>query len=357
MDWINKLEEAEKNFEKSEQKLSDPDIFSNPEEYKKTSKLHSDLSNIVSKYREYKKIYSQVDEAKHLIAEGDKELAELAQQDIESGEIKLEELESELKRMLVPKDPNDARDIILEIRAGTGGEEAALFAADLFRMYSRYAEINGWKIEIIDLSETGTGGFKEIIASLEGKGVYGKMKYESGTHRVQRVPITEGSGRIHTSASTVAVLLEPEEVDIAIRPDEIRIDTYRSSGHGGQHVNTTDSAIRVTHIPTGMMVTCQDEKSQHKNKAKALKVLRARLYDQKLSQQKAIISENRRKQVGSGDRSERIRTYNFPQNRISDHRVNLTLYKLDRVLEGDLEEFIEALRVWDEANKLKEVFV
>ncbi len=348
---LAKLDSLEQKFIELEKELSAPDIFQDQEKYKKVSKAHAELEEIVTTYREYKKLTQQLEESQELLK--DPELKDLAEEEIKALKKELTALEERLKILLVPKDPLDEKNIILEIRAGTGGEEAALFAADLFRMYSRYAEKKGWKVEIMDSHETGTGGFKEIIANISGKQVYSRLKYESGVHRVQRVPATESQGRIHTSAVTVAILPEAEEVDIEINPSDLRIDVYRSSGPGGQSVNTTDSAVRITHIPTGLVVTCQDEKSQHKNKAKALKVLRARLLQIKQEEQKKELDENRRSQVGSGDRSERIRTYNFPQGRVTDHRINLTIYNLEAVLEGELDQVIDPLIQFFQAEALK----
>jgi peptide chain release factor 1 len=319
----------------------------------KLARERAEISKLVETYRTYKKIQEEIKESHQLLAESDEEIRELAKSELQSLKERLAALEEEIKVFLLPKDPRDEKNIFLEIRAGTGGEEAALFAAALFRMYAKYAEMNRWRVEIMSESPTGLGGFKEIIALIEGKGVYSRLKYESGAHRVQRVPVTESSGRIHTSAVTVAVLPEADEVELEINPNELRIDVYRSSGPGGQSVNTTDSAVRVTHIPTGLVVTCQDEKSQHKNKAKALKVLRARLLDQLMEEQHNEISENRKSQVGSGDRSERVRTYNFPQNRVTDHRVGVTLHRLDSFLEGEVDELIVALTAHYQTEALK----
>ena len=348
-----KLEELEASYEKLETQLSEPDIFNDQDRYKKISKAHADLGDVVTVYRDYKRLKRELADNREMVEDSDPDLAAMAQAEIDEIKPKLPRLEEKLKALLLPKDPLDSKNIILEIRAGTGGEEAALFVADLFRMYSRYAEEHGWKMEIMDAHDTGTGGYKEIIAAMSGKKVYSHLKYESGTHRVQRVPATESQGRIHTSAVTVAVLPEAEEVDVELKPEDLRIDVFRSSGPGGQSVNTTDSAIRVTHIPSGLVVICQDEKSQHKNKAKAIKVLRSRLLQLEQDKQKAEESAARRSQVGTGDRSERIRTYNFPQGRVSDHRVGLTLYKLEAVMDGDLDEFFDALTSHYQSEALK----
>lgn len=340
---FKKLEGVEQRFQELETLLSDPEIIKNQEKYKKYSKEHAGLSKIVAAYREHKKIEEDLQGSEDLLKDPDPEIKEMAREEIHTLEERREKLEHDLKILLLPKDPNDEKNILLEIRAGTGGDEAGLFAADLFKMYNAYAESMGWKVEIMSQNTTGVGGLKEVIALISGKEVYSHLKYESGVHRVQRVPATESQGRIHTSAITVAVLPEAEEVDVQIDPNEIKVDVYRASGPGGQSVNTTDSAVRITHIPTGVVVTCQDEKSQHKNKAKALKVLRARLLDKMQSEQESRISETRKNQVGTGDRSERIRTYNFPQGRVTDHRIGLTLYKLESILQGGLTEIIDSL--------------
>ncbi|HDH04423.1 MAG TPA: peptide chain release factor 1 [Nitrospirae bacterium] len=353
---LDKLEEIENKYNELTKILSDPEIFSDYTKSQKYSKEQADLEEIVRKIREYRKILTGISEAEEILhAGGDDGLKELAELELEELKEKKPAVESELKLMLVPKDPRDTKNIILEIRAGTGGDEAGLFAADLFRMYSKYAENKRWKVEIMDMSSTGVGGIKEVIASIQGKGAYSRLKYESGTHRVQRVPTTETSGRIHTSAATVAVLPEAEEVDLKINEKDLRVDTYCSSGPGGQGVNTTYSAVRIVHEPTGLIVQCQDSRSQIKNREKAMKVLRSRLYELELESQEKERAQERKSQVGSGDRSERIRTYNFPQNRVTDHRINLTLHKLQSILEGELNELIDSLVIYYQAEKLKEV--
>ncbi len=351
---FDRLESVAQRFHKLEEDLGNPDLLSNQKEYQLVTKERSELAPIAEKYAHYKKFKEQVQENQALFEkEEDPEMRELIRDEIAGLKDQLDAAEKELKLMLAPKDPNDDRNVILEIRAGTGGEEAALFVADLFRMYSRYAETRRWKVEVLDANPTGIGGFKEIIASINGKAAFSRLKFERGVHRVQRIPVTESQGRIHTSAVTVAVLPEAEEVDVFIDPNDVRVDVFRSSGPGGQSVNTTDSAVRITHIPTGLVVICQDEKSQHKNKAKALKVLRARLLDSMQREQEAKIAQDRKSQVGTGDRSERIRTYNFPQNRVSDHRINLTLYKLDVILTGLLDDLIDPLNNYFQAEALK----
>jgi len=338
-----KVKEIENRYTQLESQLSRPEIIQDQKVYQQFAKEHSQLSPIVETFREHESVQQEIAGNKSLLNDPDLEMRKLAREEIDKLDTRLRELEHHLKQLLLPKDPIDEKNILLEIRAGTGGEEAALFAADLFRMYTRYAELQGWKTEILSQSETGIGGFKEVIVLIEGNMAFSRLKYESGVHRVQRVPETETQGRIHTSAVTVAVLPEAEEIDIEINPEDLRIDVYRSSGHGGQHVNTTDSAVRITHLPSGLVVTCQDEKSQHKNKAKAMKVLRSRLLDLETAQQQSKISEERKTMVGTGDRSERIRTYNFPQGRVTDHRIGLTLYKLEAFLQGELEMVIDPL--------------
>ncbi|MBN2443058.1 MAG: peptide chain release factor 1 [Spirochaetales bacterium] len=343
---IDKLDEIETRYMELQTQLQDPDIMKDRNRYKELMQELATVSEIVSEYHKYKAITEEIESSKELIEESaDAEMKEMAREELKELQHKKDESLEELKLLLIPKDPLDLKNIIMEIRAGTGGEEAALFVADLYRMYSRYAENTKRKIEILSMHETGIGGFKEIIFSVTGKNVYADLRYESGVHRVQRVPDTESGGRIHTSAVTVAVLPEAEETDIVLKPEDLRFDVFRSSGPGGQSVNTTDSAVRVTYLPTGMVVTCQDEKSQHKNKAKALRVLRARLYEEEANKKHEERAKERRSQVGSGDRSERIRTYNFPQNRMTDHRINLTLYKLEYIMEGDLTEMIDALKI------------
>ncbi|NSW91254.1 MAG: peptide chain release factor 1 [Firmicutes bacterium] len=349
------LQNAEYRYEEINHKLSDPSIINNHEEYRKLLKEHSDLEPIVFKYREYKKVNKDISEAKELLRQKlDKDFHDMVLSELEEAQLKLEQIEMELKILLLPKDPNDERSVIMEIRAGAGGEEAALFAGVLFRMYSRYAERNHWKIEVLDSNPTELGGFKEIVFSIEAKGAFSRLKYESGVHRVQRVPTTESSGRIHTSTVTVAVLPEVDEVEVDINPADLEIDTFRAGGAGGQHINKTDSAIRITHKPTGIVVTCQDERSQHKNKEKAMKVLRSKLYKIAQLEQEAEVAQARKSQVGTGERSERVRTYNYPQGRVTDHRIGLTLYRLEEILDGDLEEIIDALITTDQAKKLAE---
>ena len=350
---FNKLEFVLEKYEELSMKVSDPEIINNQPLWQKHIKEMGEMEPIVNKYKEYKAAKESMAEAKDMLDKGDEELRELAKMEISDLEDRIPQLEDELKILMLPKDPNDEKNVILEVRAGTGGDEAALFGNDLLRMYLRYAERRGWKAEIMDLNDTGIGGVKEASVLIKGKGAYSRMKYESGTHRVQRVPATESSGRIHTSAATIAVLPEVDDVEVEINPNDVRVDVYRSSGNGGQCVNTTDSAVRLTHIPTGLVVTCQDEKSQIKNKDKAFKVLRSRLYDLKLQEQNAEISAERKSQVGSGDRSERIRTYNFPQGRVTDHRIGMTIYKLDSFLDGEIDDIVDGLITSDQAEKMK----
>jgi peptide chain release factor 1 len=350
---LEKLREVEDRFTKLEAFLGSTEALKDMEVYQRTVKEHSDLTPLVQFLRQYQETEGELASTRELLSDKDPEVRELAKAEQQELRERLEKIELELKVLLLPRDPNDAKNIFLEIRAGTGGEEAALFGANLFRMYTKFAESLGWRWEVMSSHSTGVGGFKEIIILVEGKGAYSRFKYESGNHRVQRVPATESQGRIHTSAVTVAVLPEAEEVEVEIKPEEIRVDVFRSSGPGGQSVNTTDSAVRITHLPSGLVVTCQDEKSQHKNKAKALKVLRARVLDQMEREQQSKISETRRSQVGSGDRSERIRTYNFPQSRVTDHRIGLTLYKLDEILDGSLNQVVQPLTTYFQAEALK----
>ena len=349
----DKLKGVEARFLELENQMGDPDIVMDRVAYQKLSCEHADLRKIVSLFRQYKTTLQELESSADLLKDTDPEIKDMAREDIERLTVKREQLETDLKKTLMPKDPNDDKNVLIEIRAGTGGDEAALFANDLFRMYSRYAENKAWKVEVMNHHATGVGGLKEIVAMVQGKGAYSRFKYESGTHRVQRVPVTETQGRIHTSAVTVAVLPEAEEVEVHIDPGEIKVDVFRSTGPGGQSVNTTDSAVRITHLPTGLVVTCQDEKSQLKNKNKAMKVLRARMLDKMLHEQNAQRSQERKSQVGSGDRSERIRTYNFPQGRVSDHRIGLTVYKLEMVLQGDIDFLIDELITFYQTQALQ----
>jgi len=351
---FEKLEEVEHRYEILSHLLGQPELITKQEEYQKAAREYAELGKVVDLYRKLRRLEEEIRGSQHLVDhEEDEEMKRLAKEEVNRLTQEKERVEEELKMALLPKDPNDEKNILLEIRAGTGGEEAGLFAGDLFRMYSKYAEKQGWRMEILNRHYTGVGGFKEIIALVEGKGVYSRLKFESGVHRVQRVPVTESQGRIHTSTVTVAILPEAEEVDVQIDPNDLRIDIFRSSGPGGQSVNTTDSAVRITHLPTGIVVSCQDEKSQHKNKAKGLKILRARLLDKARQEKQMEISEKRRSQVGTGERSERIRTYNFPQGRVTDHRIGLTLYRLESVLEGDLDEILGGLTTHYQAEALK----
>lgn len=351
---IEKVKSLIDRFEEIGEELSEPDVVSDMKKYQALNREYRNLQPIVQKYLAYKKIADQIKDDQEILKNSDDEdLLEIARAELDELEAQKAALEEEIKILLIPRDPMDEKNVIVEIRAGTGGEEAGLFVGDLFRMYSRYVERMGWKLEVMDSHPQEIGGFKEIIFSISGDDVFSRMKYEGGVHRVQRVPATEASGRVHTSAASVAVLPEAEDVDIAILPGEIRVDVFRSSGPGGQSVNTTDSAVRITHIPTGLVVSCQDEKSQHKNKAKALKILRSRLLAKKQEEEAAKVSEQRRAMVSTGDRSAKIRTYNFPQNRLTDHRIGLTLYKLDQILDGNLDEVIEALQIADQTEKLK----
>ena len=350
---LTKLEDVDRRYHELEAMLSDPAVQGNRKEFVRISREHAAMVEVVARYRDWKKLDAEEAELAALLDDADPEMREMANADLPSVRTRKAELEEVLKLLLIPRDPNDDRNVILEIRAGTGGDEAGLFAADLFRMYSRYAESRGWRVDVLSSSSTGLGGYKEIICSIDGEGAYSRLKFEGGVHRVQRVPATEAQGRIHTSAVTVAVMPEADEVEVEIDDKDLRIDVFRSSGPGGQSVNTTDSAVRVTHLPTGLVVSCQDEKSQHKNKAKALKILRARLLERAEQAQAASLAASRKAMVGSGDRSERIRTYNFPQNRLTDHRINLTLHSLDRVIEGDLEAVVGPLVTQHQAEALK----
>ena len=351
---LDRLEFIQNKYDELSVMISDPSIMANQNEWRKLCKEHADLETIVTKYNEYKKTIEDLKDNKEMLtAEDDAEMREMLQEEVKSLSNRKQELENEIQILLLPKDPNDDKNVFVEIRAGAGGDEAALFAANLFRMYTKYAEKERWKVEIMSSNETDIGGFKEVVFMIKGQGAYSKLKYESGVHRVQRVPDTESSGRIHTSTATVAVLPEVDDVEIEINEKDLKIDVFRASGNGGQCVNTTDSAVRMTHLPTGIVVSCQDEKSQLKNKEKALKVLKARLYEQAERERLAGIAEDRKSQVGTGDRSERIRTYNYPQGRITDHRIGLTLYKLETFLNGDIEEVINALITADQAEKMK----
>ncbi len=353
---LEKLEDLKNKYIELSEKISDPDTLSDSQKLQKYMKEQAQLEPIVSKFDEYMEVFNGLNESKEMLKEKlDDDFKEMVKEEIKELTLQEEQLMQELKILLLPKDPNDDKDVIVEIRAGVGGDEAGLFAGDLLRMYLRFAERTGWKTEFISVSEQGIGGYKEVIFSIKGKGAYSKLKYESGVHRVQRVPDTESSGRIHTSSATVAVLPEADDIDIEINPNDVRVDVFRSSGNGGQSVNTTDSAIRLTHIPTGIVISCQDEKSQLKNKDKAFKVLKARLYDKYMQEQTDEMANERKSQVGSGDRSERIRTYNFPQGRVTDHRIGLTLYKLDSFIDGDITEMLDALLTSDQAEKLNSI--
>jgi peptide chain release factor 1 len=349
---LDKLKEIEERYNELSDLLADPKIVQDHSRYSEIAREHANLEEFIGPYRELERVMDDLDANEGMLEDPDPEMKVMVREEINHLREKKNELETSLKFLLTPKDPNDAKDVILEIRAGTGGDEAGLFAADLFRMYTRYAEGKGWSIEVLSVNETGIGGFKEVIAGIKGQGAFSRFKFESGVHRVQRVPETEASGRIHTSAVTVAVLPEAEEVDVNIDPQDLRIDTYRSSGAGGQHVNKTESAVRITHIPTGIVVSCQDEKSQHKNKAKAMRVLRSRILLKFQEDQAQAIASERRSQVGTGDRSERIRTYNYPQGRVTDHRINLTLHKLPQILEGSIDELIDELTTQSQAEAL-----
>ncbi len=352
---FEKLSFIEQRYEELAKKISDPEVMADMDEWRKLCKEHSDMTPIVEKYREYKANKATIDDSLEMLSdpETDKEFKELLNEEMKTAKENISRIEEELKILLLPKDPNDDKNVIIEIRGGAGGDEAALFAGDLYRMYTMYAESKRWKTEIMSMNEIGIGGFKEISFMVEGQGAYSRLKFESGVHRVQRVPETESQGRIQTSTATVAVLPEAEDVDFEINPADLQIDTFRASGAGGQHINKTESAIRITHIPTGVIVECQDERSQHKNKDKAMKVLRSRLYEAELEKQQKEIAASRKSQVGTGDRSERIRTYNYPQGRVTDHRIGLTLHKLEAIMNGDLDDLIDALITTDQSEKLK----
>ncbi len=354
MKYLKKLEEIEARFDELTREMADPSVTSDPKRYRKTAKAHSELEPIVQKFRRWKKLSGELEGAREMLREEDAEIREMAREDVARLEEEIARTEDELRILLLPKDPNDEKNVVLEVRAGTGGDEATLFAAEIFRMYARYAEEKGWKVEITSKSESEIGGIKEVIALISGDRVYSRLKYESGVHRVQRVPQTETQGRIHTSAVTVAVLPEADDVEVHLDPKDLRIDTFCSSGPGGQSVNTTYSAVRITHLPTGLVVTCQDEKSQIKNRARAERVLRSRLYELELKKQQEAIGAERRSMVGSGDRSEKIRTYNFPQNRVTDHRIGLTLHQLDQIMDGRLDPLIDALTTYFQTEKLKQ---
>jgi peptide chain release factor 1 len=354
MEFWSKLEEVEETYRDIETRMSDPNVVSNPAEMQALGRKHVELEPVVAAFDEYRRVLREITESREMLAEeSDGDMRDMVREELSKLEELLPGIEHRIRVLLLPRDRDDDRNVVIEIRGGTGGEEAALFAADLFRMYTRYAEIKRWRVEILDANETGIGGYKEIVFRVEANGAYSKLKYESGVHRVQRVPATESSGRVHTSAATVAVLPEAGDVDVEIKPEDLKIDTYRSGGAGGQHVNMTDSAVRITHLPTGVVVTCQDERSQIKNRAKAMQFLRTKLYDVELRKQQSALAAERKGQVGSGDRSERIRTYNFPQNRMTDHRIGLTLHKLDQIIEGNLDELIDALSMADQAEKMK----
>ncbi|NLD47965.1 MAG: peptide chain release factor 1 [Clostridiaceae bacterium] len=350
---FDRLQMAENRYDEINHKLSDPSVIANQDEYRKLMKEHADMQDIVVKYNDYKKVNKEISDAKEMLNEKlEKDFREMVQMELDEAVLKLEQIKKELKILLLPKDPNDEKNVIVEIRGGAGGDEAALFAGVLFRMYTRYAERNGWKTEILDSNPTEIGGFKEVVFLIEGSGAYSRLKFESGVHRVQRIPATEANGRVHTSTVTVAVLPEVEEVDVDINPNDLRVDTYRASGAGGQHINKTDSAIRITHLPTGIVVACQDQRSQHKNRDRAMTILRSKLYEKAQEQQTSEIAQSRKSQVGTGDRSERIRTYNYPQGRVTDHRIGLTIYKIEDILDGDINEILDALITTDQADRL-----
>lgn len=351
---LDKLNELEEKYENLSQQVNDPEVISDQNTWRELMREYSGLTDIIEAFREHKKIQSEIDEAKEMLEDNlDEDFKQMVKEELKDNIKKLEELKSNMKLLLLPKDPNDDKNVIVEIRGGAGGDEAALFAGDLFRMYSRYAERNRWKTEIMNTNDSDLGGFKEIVFMINGKGAYSRLKYESGVHRVQRIPTTESGGRIHTSTVTVAVLPEAEDLDVQLDMNDVRVDVFRSSGNGGQSVNTTDSAVRITHSPTGIVISCQDEKSQLKNKDKAMKILRAKIYELEQEKQRSEVASQRRSQVGTGDRSERIRTYNYPQSRVTDHRINLTIHRLDSILDGDLDEIMDTLITTDHAEKLK----